>query len=554
MNLYEHLERVAAQRPDQVAVYAPDRGAGDPGVAHHSLTMAQLDARAGKLAAGLVDLGIGAGDRVVLMVPVSLDLYVVVAALFRLAAVPVLMDPWMGVARMADCIRRTQPRLFLGVPLAHALFLWRPGLRRLRRVTVGGKPWMGRHSVEAMIDAGAPAPPVATLQDDAPGLITFTGGSTGRPKGVFRTHGLLQAQHEGTTRCMGMDAGEVHLQTFPNMILSNIASGVTSVVPWFRQGHAAEADPAALLRQVRRLGVAGMCGPPALLGRLARHCIETDQRMSGVRRVLMGGSAVGFEQVREMDRATRPGATAVLYGSSEAEPLASLEGRPEIDRAEGAMREGGGLCLGHPRPGLDMELRALPLGLHTAGMDEAALAVATLPPGHVGELIVRGRHVSRRYFGDPRAEADQKIRTTGGHVWHRLGDLGYLDEDGRIYVVGRVNDTVQRRGRSLYPLVVEPLIEQLPFVRRCGLVGHPRKGMNRSILAYEAEGRPARRRQRREREDTIRAECERIDVIIDQVVVVGEIPVDRRHNGKVERDELAAMCRRELGWPDRRTL
>ncbi len=554
MNLYGHLQRAAERSPAQVAVYAPDHGSDPPGVTHHTITMAELDRRAGALAAGLVDLGVSGGDRVVLMVPVSVDLYVVVAALFRLGAVPVLMDPWMGVARMADCIRRTRPRLFLGIPLAHALFLWRPGLRRLRRATVGGKAWMGRHSVEAMIRADAPAPPVRELRSDAPGLITFTGGSTGRPKGVFRTHGLLQAQHEGTARCMGMQPGEVHMQGFPNMVLSNIASGVTSVIPWFRQGHAAEADPTAMLRQVRRLGVAGMCGPPALLGRLAGYCVEHDQRMGTVRRVLMGGSAVSFDQLRQMDRATRPGASAVLYGSSESEPLAILEGHEEIGRAERAMRAGGGLCLGFPRPGLDMEIRALPPGLHTAGLDEDGLAAAALPAGHVGELVVRGRHVSRRYFGDPGAEAAQKIRTPGGHVWHRLGDLGYLDDDGRVYVVGRVNDTVQRRGRSLYPLVVEPLVEQLPFVRRCGLVGHPRKGMNRSIVAYEPADHGARRRERREREQTIRAECERIGVIVDQVVVVDRVPMDARHNGKVERAALTEACRRQLGWPDRRTL
>ena len=554
MNLYNHLQRAAERRPAQVAVHAPDHGSDPAGVNHHTITMAELDRQAGALAAGLVDLGVGAGDRVVLMVPVSVELYVVVAALFRLGAVPVLMDPWMGVARMADCIRRTRPRLFLGIPLAHALFLWRPGLRRLRRVTVSGERWMGRHSVEEMIRAGAHAPPVRDLRSDAPGLITFTGGSTGRPKGVFRTHGLLQAQHEGTTRCMDMRPGDVHMQAFPNMVLSNIASGVTSVIPWFRQGHAAEVDPVALLRQVRRLGVAGMCGPPALLGRLARYCVEHEQRMGTVRRVLVGGSAVSFDLLKQMDRATRPGASVVLYGSSEAEPLAILEGHDEIERAERAMRSGGGLCLGYPRPALDMQIRALPPGLHTAGLDEGGLVAASLPVGHIGELVVRGRHVSRRYFGDPGAEAAQKIRTSDGLRWHRLGDLGYLDEEGRVYVVGRINDTVQRRGRSLYPLVVEPLVEQLPFVRRCGLVGHPRKGMNRSILAYEPADPGARRRDRRDREETIRAECDRIGVIIDQVVVVDHIPVDPRHNGKVQRDELTKVCRRQLGWPDRRTL
>ena len=545
MNLYAYLQRAAEHTPDQVAVYAPDWQTDRPGRDHHEVTFGALHARAGGVARGLAELGVAQGERVVLMVPVSIELYVVVAALFRLGAVPVLLDPWMGLDRMADCIRRTEPRVFVGVPLAHLLFLWRPGLRGLRRVMVGGSPWMGGRRLDEM--APSVGDPLAgTMSDDDPALITFTGGSTGQPKGVYRTHGLLSAQHEGTRRCMGVGPADVHMQAFPNMVMSNIASGATSVIPWFRQGHAAEADTDALLRQVRRFGVTGMCGPPALLGRLAEHCVATGQRMRSVRRALVGGSAVSFGVLEMLDQATRPGAAAVLYGSSEAEPLARLDGREAIARAAAIARRGGGLCMGHPSPGLDMEIRAIPRDHPPGDLADRDLLEASLAPGEIGELIVRGRHVSRTYFGNPDAEEALKIRTASGQVWHRLGDMGYLDPQGRVYLVGRTHDAVEARGATIHPLTVEPLIDELSFVHRSGLIGLPRRGNTDVVVAYEPTYRTSSRRTRRDRAERIRSECGKLGVHVDQVCDVASIPVDRRHNGKLERDQLVNLCARQL--------
>ncbi len=545
MNLYSHLLRAADRFGERAAVHAPAKDG------HAVITFGELLRRSARLAGELVALGVGRGDRVVMMVPVSIDLYVVVAGLLRLGAVPVLLDPWMGLERMADCIRRTEPRLFVGIPVAHALFVWRPGLRGLPRVLVGGSAWMGRHRLEAMVAGDGPVAEVADLGDDAPALITFTGGSTGRPKGVFRTHGLLGAQHVGTQGCMGMEPGEVHMQAFPNMVMSNIAAGVTSVIPAFKQGHAAEVDPAALLAQVDELGVAGMCGPPALYARLARHCRETEHRMETVRRVLLGGSAVGFDLLDAVDEVTRPGAAVVLYGSSEAEPLATLEGVEARVEAREALARGAGLCMGRPSTHLPMTLRVIPPDLEWEGGSDADLDEVLLRPGETGELVVSGPHVSREYFGDPEAEAALKIVTDEGTLWHRLGDLGHLDADGRVFLVGRTNDAVEVADGRVHPLAVEPVLDALPDVVRSGVVGVPTAEGTQLVVAFqpsvEGDGPQAAAR----REAGLRQACEPLGVVPDHVLEVASVPVDRRHNGKIERDELVEQCWRRL-HPGRR--
>ena len=547
MNLYHHLARSAERTPGLVAVHAPDQGPSAGKDAERSITFGELHRRAGRVAGGLRQLGVGVGDRVVMMVPVSRELYVVVGALFRLGAVPVLMDPWMGLGRMAACIRHTEPTAFVGIPAAHALFLWRPGLRGLTRVRVGGDDWMGGHSLERMAETGPDAGPALDLAPGAPAMITFTGGSTGAPKGVLRSHDILDAQHRGTAGCMGVRDGDVHMQTFPNMVMSNIASGVTSVIPRYRQGHPADADPAALLHQALRHGVTGICGPPALLVRLADHCLARGTRLRRVRRVVVGGCAVGFDVVRRLERATRPGAVTVLYGSSEAEPLATLSGRVELRRAARAIGRGGAVCVGRPPRGLDLELMAIPPADGPVEADEASLRAMALPPGQIGELVVRGDHVCRGYYRDPAAERELKIHTSSGRTWHRLGDTGYLDAQGRVYLVGRTGDAVARDGVAVHPLAVEPVLDALPFVRRSGVVGLGDAAGRKLVVAIEiGPARGSRYRRRRVRQERVRAVCRRLGVEPDRVVEVRRIPVDRRHNGKVDHEALARICRRRL--------
>ena len=547
MNLFHHLADAAQRAPDRVAVYAPSKGVDPPATRHGSFTFGTLLRDAAKVAGGLRALGVGRGDRVVLMVPVSLELYTVVAALFRLGAIPVLMDPWMGVARMAECVRRTDAAAFVGIPLAHALMSWRPGLRQLTRVLVGGASWLGGHRLDAMLAGAADPAPPADMGAGDPALITFTGGSTGRPKGLLRSHAVLDAQHRGTVGCMGVADGDVHMQAFPNMVLSNIAAGATSVIPCYRQGHVAEADGAALARQARRFGVTGICGPPALLARLADHCIDRNAPLSQVRRIVVGGSAVGFGILARLERATRPGAAVVLYGSSEAEPLATLRGGRDFRRARRALREGGGLCVGRPPGGLDLEIIAIPPHDGPLRVDEEELRRMQLPPGRVGELLVRGEHVSQGYYRDPEADAAVKVRTGPDRVWHRLGDMGYLDPAGRIALVGRINDAVEAGGRTVHPLTVEPVIDALPFVARAGIVGLDERGTRRLVVGYEPRTTAAGPEDRGHRQARIRGACQRAGVEVDRVIPLSRVPVDARHNGKIDHDRLAVLCRRRLG-------
>jgi len=551
VNLFHYLTDAAQRTPERVAVYAPVKEVDPPATRHDSFTFGGLLEDAARAAAGLRALGVGQGDRVVLMIPVSLPLYTVVAALFRLGAIPVLMDPWMGIAKMAECVRRTDAAAFVGIPLAHALMSWRPGLRRLTRVLVGGARWMGEHRLDDMLARDPDPAAPADMGPDEPALITFTGGSTGRPKGLLRSHGTLDAQHRGTVDCMGVSAGDVHMQAFPNMVLSNIAAGATSVIPCYSQGHAAEADGAALARQARRFGVSGICGPPALLTRLADHCIARNAPLTQVRRIVVGGSAAGFRVLSRLERATRPGAAVVLYGSSEAEPLATLRGGREFRRARRTLRGGGGLCVGRSPERMDMEIIAIPPVDGPLRVGEAELRRRQLPPGRVGELLVRGEHVSTGYYRDPEAEAETKVRTGPGTIWHRLGDMGYLDPSGRVHLVGRINDAVEAGGRTAHPLTVEPVLDALAFVERAGIVGLD-DGEGRSlVVAYQDRTAPRGADERRHRRDRILAACARVGVEVDRVVRLPSVPVDARHNGKVDHSRLEALCRRRLGGPGR---
>jgi acyl-CoA synthetase (AMP-forming)/AMP-acid ligase II len=210
------------------------------------------------------------------------------------------------------------------------------------------------------------------------------------------------------------------------------------------------------------------------------------------------------------------------------------------------LREGGGLCVGRPPDGLDLEIIAVPRHDGPLDVGEAGPRALRLPPGRIGELLVRGAHVSAGYYRNPEADAAIKVPTAAGQTWHRLGDMGYLDERGRVFLVGRVHDAVEIEGKAVHPLAVEPMIDALPFVSRSGIVGVDLAGRRRLVLAYQP--RPTRRRRgdRARQLARIQASCARIGVNPDRVLEVARVPVDARHNGKVDHERLTVLCRRRL--------
>lgn len=522
MNIAGILQEQCRERPAQQAVV--DRA--------ERLSFADLERAVAGAAADLAAAGLRPGDRALVFCPMSARLYVTLVGMFRLGVTAVFVDPSAGRLHIERCCARASPRAFVATPRAHALRIVSPTIRRLPiKLAIGGRLPGTRSVAGRAPDAGATNRIEPCASEDV-ALLTFTSGSTGEPKAAVRTHGFLRAQHQILADELHLQAGEMDLATLPIFVLANLASGVTSVIPDVDLRRPGAIDPARLARQVRIEGPTRAAASPALFDRLAAYLQMRGERLDGMTRIFTGGAPV-FPNLLRSVAAVAPGAlVSAVYGSTEAEPIAHLE-RGEIGARDlEAMTRGAGLLAGRPVPAIDVRVLpdrwGTPLGPYPAA---AAFDSESLPSGQTGEIVVAGPHVLPGYL-DGAGDAETKIRV-GDRVWHRTGDAGYFDDRRRLWLLGRCSARVNDRRGTLYPFAVEAAASDVEEIRRSAFVMH----RDRRTLVIELD-RPAAPFSRS-------GLLERFEwAHLDDVVVFDTIPVDKRHNGKVDYPALEALLRR----------
>lgn len=545
-NIAAILPRMAAERGEQVAMRCPG-GRGVDGFAAYDQTLSyrELEGRSNAIAAGLRAYGIERGMRTVLMVRPSPEFFLLMFALFKLGAVPVLVDPGIARSALKQCLDEAEPQAFIGIPLAHVARLVLGWARSAtRHVTVGRRWGWGGCSLAQVERAGAGAgPQLADTAPDEMAALLFTSGSTGVPKGVSYRHRHFVAQIELLRNAFGMQAGGVDLPTFPPFALFDPALGLTSIIPDMDPTRPAKADPRKLVNAIERFGATQLFGSPALVDVLSRH----GAKLPTVRRVTSAGAPVPPDVVARM-RALLPEDAQLWtpYGATECLPVAVIEGR-ELQSTREATEHGAGTCVG--RPVAPNEVRIIAISDEPiAEWQDSLLSV----PGVVGEITVAGPSATDEYFRRPQATALAKIRETTGdgtqRIVHRMGDLGYFDGEGRLWFCGRKSHRVRTPRGELYTEQVEPVFNVQADVRRTALAGVGAPGSQRAVLCIELKpGTPAAKRQQ------VLNELRRIGAAfehtadIDTFLFHPGFPVDIRHNAKIGREQLARWAAKELG-------
>lgn len=513
MNIAQFLTDQAAIRPDAPAI------TGVRGGRPVSVTFREVERASARVAALLASCGLKTGDRVLVLQPMSANLYIALVALFRLGLVAMFLDPSAGREHITRCCELAPPQGFIGSAKAQLLCIANPELRRIAHKFViglaipGTIPW-------ARADGMTPEERFEPCDPDTSALVTFTSGSTGRPKGAMRTHGFLLAQHQALERTIGLPAGASELATLPIFALANLAAGLTSVIPDADLRSPGRVDPGPILAQIDAQRPTRMTASPAFLERLADRCVREGRQLGTLRQVFTGGAPV-FPRLLDKLQTVAPAAEIVaIYGSTEAEPIAeiALTGiRPE-DR-EG-MREGRGLLAGAPVSVIDLRILRSQWGAPVGPYSEQEFAADCAVGCEPGEIVVSGDHVLPGYLNGE-GDAETKFRVDG-RVWHRTGDAAYLDEQGRLWLLGRCSAVVRDARGDLYPFAVECAAHHMDGVRRAALVS--RQGAR--LLAVETEPGFAAT------PEELRAALAWAH--LDRIVLVKEIPVDKRHNAKVD--------------------
>ncbi|WP_329154036.1 fatty acid CoA ligase family protein [Streptomyces sp. NBC_01456] len=557
-DLASYLEHHARAFPGKPAIRHPD-GTEPGGTIHYrTLTYGALQEQVETLAAGFLRSGIGRGTKTVLMASPGPDLFALAFALFRIGAVPVVVDPGMGVRRMLHCYRTVGAEAFIGPPAAHAVrVLSRRTFADARiRVTVGRRWFWGGHTLNELRrpapsaeQAGAPKAAERRPAADDLLMIGFTTGSTGPAKGVEYTHRMAAAMARGIASAHRRSREEVSLVTLPLYGILDLVFGSTLVVAPVAPARVAGADPGPVVAALERFGVSTMFASPALLRVLGEHLRQHPTALPELRCVVSGGAPVPAELVALLRDVLDDAAEIhTTYGATEALPISSLESAELLGETAARAARGDGTCVGRPVPGVDVRIVRTTDG--PLPLWERALRVR---PGEVGEIAVAGAAVSRRYHAAPAADAQHKIQEPPGdggaaRIWHRTGDLGSLDDKGRLWFAGRRTQRVTTADGDLHTVRCEGVFHAHPLVRRTALVGVGAAGAQRPVLCVETEPGTGRKQWR-----TLVPELRELAAGNPQTRHVQDFlrhpgfPVDPRHNAKIGREQLARWAGRHLG-------
>ncbi|MEM9801556.1 MAG: fatty acid CoA ligase family protein [Planctomycetota bacterium] len=544
VNIASTLSRGAAERPDAAAVVAPGPRKGE----WTTTTYAELDALASRIASGLKASGVEKGMRAIVFVRPGRELIAITFALQRLGAVPVLADPGMGRERLLAAVERMAPEVFIGIPLAQvARVVFRSAFASVRLfVTVGPRLGWSGTTLARVIAAGSPNFEAEDTAADDPAAILFTSGSTGPPKGVLYTHGIFAAQVDALRTLYDFRPGEVDLACFPLFALFDVAFGMTSVFPEIDVSRPATCDPRKVVRALEESGATTSFGSPAIWRRVLPYCHDQGIKLPQLTRLLIAGAPVPPDLIQKAHAVLPIGGDVFTpYGATEALPVASIAGREVTPGLLGPIGNGAGTCVGRPASGVEIALIRIEDDPIARWSDDLEVGL-----GEIGEVCVRGPFVTAQYAEDARATERAKIDAGDGTVWHRMGDVGRFDGEGRLWFLGRVAHRLETLQGVRMPVPVENVFNQHPRVARTALVGVGRRGAETPLLVVEAtpgehpKGETMTQGFIMQLREIGRRVPRAADV--EHFLFHPSFPVDPRHNAKIHREELKEWAEAQL--------
>ncbi|MDB6094188.1 MAG: AMP-dependent synthetase and ligase [Verrucomicrobia bacterium] len=557
-NIARHLAVMAAAQPGLAALKVPRGRTAGGDIDYLTLTFAQLDTEVSAWGKKLTDAGVKPGDRTLVMVKPGLPLIAAVFALFRIGAVPVVIDPGMGLGHFLKCVARSRPRVLLGIPVAQfASRLFRPTFSTVE-IRVKASPSLTAQLATSGNAAALSDPAVHRASTDLAAIL-FTSGSTGAPKGVCYEHGMFEAQVRLIRETYAIAPGEIDLPMLPIFALFNPALGMTTVVPEIDPRRPAEVDPAKIVQAIRQENVTTSFGSPTLWLKVGEYCSAQKITLPSLYRVLSAGAPVPAA-LWESSRYWMPnGRLHSPYGATEALPIASIASN-EVD-----LRAVRGACVGRRIAGIDVRIIRITDSPITMLGD-----TVELPANEIGEIIVHGPVVTKTYDAQSEATAQAKIEgpdinseevpadlripdvglprvSAPNAVWHRMGDCGFLDYSGRLWFCGRKAERVETAAGAMFTEPCEQVFRRHPRVTRCALVGLGERGQQRPALIVEAPLARSHVLATFARELRSLALQQAHTSGISLFFFRPRFPLDIRHNAKIHRLTLARWAAKAKG-------
>ena len=362
----------------------------------------------------------------------------------------------------------------------------------------------------------------------------FTSGGTGRPKGVVYTHKIYIEQTRLLQELFNLSDSDIDLPCFPLFSLFTLCMGMTSCIPDMDPSKPAKADPRKLLQNIMDNKVTFMAGSPAIWEALADYCAENKITLPSVKYLVMFGAPVKNELHRKFKQILPNGTTYTPYGATECLPVSKISGKIILEQTAALTSQGKGTCVGLAVPGVEVSIMEI-----SDGIIDNITKTHLLKPFEIGEIIVKGDIVTPSYYHSPMETAQAKIKDNES-LWHRIGDLGYIDDQGRIWFCGRKTHRAETPQGLLCSVTCEAIFNAHPGVRRSALVAMGEKGKQSVAIAIERnEAGKKLDKKSLEKELLDMAKNNALTAQIKAVHFCDNFPVDVRHNIKIDRLKLA---------------
>lgn len=554
---FDHLTNVghvvseaARHMGDSVAIAAPTKKRQSRPLQYNTLTFGELEGRSNRIANMVADAGITPGTRVALMIPPGIDFVSYVFGLFKAGAVIILIDPGMGRKNMVRCLAEAKPAAMVGVALAHIMRnIFRSKFSACRTNIVTGGGWFpGCLAAKKLLDSSSDTFKPLGQDREAEAAIIFTTGSTGPPKGVLYRHRIFLEQARQIRDYFDIRPGSVDVSGFPLFALFNCAMGTATIFPRMDATRPAEVDPLDIKDAVDHFAATQSFGSPALWNTVSRYANEHGLTFPTVKKILSAGAPVPphvLQRIKGIIAAD--GEAYTPYGATESLPVACNNASTVLGETAEKTASGAGTCVGSRFP--DMQWKVIRISDAPITNIEAA---EELPSGEIGELIVSGAVVTDQYVTRTDANAEHKIADPNQKfgVWHRMGDVGYFDQQERFWFCGRKSHRVTTSTETLYTIPVEGIINCHEKIYRSALVGVGEPGNHIPVLIVEpwpehwtsdtaAQGQLMRQ---------IAEICQSHDKTraIKHVLIKKKLPVDIRHNSKIFREQLRSFAAKQL--------
>lgn len=531
MNIAYRIREVSRKFPEKKSVVLAKDGS--------FLSFQEFEERSNQIANRLTKLGIKSGMRTLLFVKPCLDFSIITFALFKLGAIPVLIDPGMGLKNLLNSVKQVKPDALISIGMVHWLRRFKPHFFSHVKVKVSLQRVAGRtHYLYSELYKESKSFPIQDVRPEDYSAILFTSGGTGIPKGVLYTHGILNSQTDALQEMFSLDESQVDLPGFPLFALFTLAMGMTSVIPEMDPTKPAQCDPDKLVKNILNHQVTFVAGSPAIWERVGRYCQQKQIKLPTVKQVVMFGAPVRAEIHELFKDVLIGGDTYTPYGATECLPVSLISGSEILQKHLPKMRGGNGTCIGKAVPGVRIKI--------LKASDIPEVSFNELGTDEVGEIVVQGAQVTPAYFEMPLETEKAKIHING-QLWHRMGDLGCLDTDGNLWFLGRKTHRVEALGKTYFSIQVESIFNQHPAIRRSSLVKLVFPEGVKPGLVIERFDKSTVMSEKFLAELHALKDSQEFTRAIEHFFLHPSFPVDVRHNIKIDRLQLSAWAQKMMG-------